>query len=752
MTTTFNRSTQEDFGGMFGIAPNITSGSERKVKIMSRYSALGEDHEAIQNYDQLNMHLTNMYATRNTNSLTQGGTRYAWSFDYYENQNYAHRGGFDRYIWAGEFIERPTGNVFTHSTINGVQTDGYMMIPSPYINLQGSNRTDDRDNMDSIRLKIKSNLAGGIPANTFVPLFGYAIRHATSHTARENSAGVLNDGIIGYRWSQNTRPRYDAQPTSNQNSQRYPGGHSIPSAISYNTNNLYSHSSQNYTYASYEPYQNDWQKNCIIWFMYAHDGNGNGMLCNCPGESAETATQNVNTFYKLRPSNGHYGNNNGYFQWVEPYWYTEQLFQGNSTLNDIWDSCASGGDWYNALNWGDGQQARTNFRRVWTHAVDRGDAFSITQDSVNWGNSSVTASDNRWANHIGYQYGNRVGSNIANAYSWNQSYCPSQIIAFGQTTNPTLSTETEIFVNFNTLVGPYHTTNEAEYHLDHFGVNTNIIANTTTNANHGIGNTIVMTGKILDFSFRDIPGIMYNDTWTFWSTDYETRMTLGKPQRALVLRPTFEADMQVADFSISNFSNTYPNQLIGGNTSYIQDYYRSNVNSQYIFGLGGFSYDPLGAAKSNPSLNIEDPSSSWDNPENLILNDLTVRSDLNAAGIDNALYIKLSGTDLFPVGAVKSDYEINGFTLNIRGVTLSALNYHTLKFAIVDSTKQNVLFSTSETNPEALHITEVPINNLTQSPAGDASYHVYFQSSTAEPHYYDQVSVGYLKIWAEETI
>ena len=160
MTTTFNRSTQEDFGGMFGIAPNITSGSERKIKIMSRYSALGADHEAIQNCDQLNMHLTNMYATRNTNSLTQGGTRYAWSFDYYNNQNYAHRGGFDRYIWAGEFIERPTGNVFTHSTINGVQTDGYMMIPSPYINLQGSSHTDDRDNMDSIRLKIKSNLTG----------------------------------------------------------------------------------------------------------------------------------------------------------------------------------------------------------------------------------------------------------------------------------------------------------------------------------------------------------------------------------------------------------------------------------------------------------------------------------------------------------------------------------------------------------------------------------------------------------------
>ena len=128
MTTTFNRSTQDDFGGMFGIAPNITSGANRRIECMSRYSALGEDHEAIQNCDQLNMHLTNMYATRNTNSLTQAGSRYAWSFDFYANQNYAQRGGFDRYIWAGAFVEKTSGNVFTHSTINGVQTDGYMMI------------------------------------------------------------------------------------------------------------------------------------------------------------------------------------------------------------------------------------------------------------------------------------------------------------------------------------------------------------------------------------------------------------------------------------------------------------------------------------------------------------------------------------------------------------------------------------------------------------------------------------------------
>lgn len=751
MTTTFNRSTQDDFGGMFGIAPNITSGANRRIECMSRYSTLGADHEAIQNLDQLNMHLTNMYATRNTNSLTQGGDRYAWSFDYYDNQNYANRGGFDRYIWAGAFVEKPTGNVFTHTTINGVQTDGYMMIPSPYINFQGSDRTDSRDNMDSIRLKIKSNLSEGIPANTFVPLFGYAIRHGYNWSERDNAAGSLYEPEITYVWRQNHS--HGTTSTSTENARRYPAGHSIPTAISYDSNNLYQFSSRNFTDSSYEPYQNDTQKNCLIWFMYAHDGNGNGMICTCPGESAEAATGHVNTFYKLRPSNAKLGDTNGFFQWVQPYWYTEQLFQGASTLTDIWNSCSAGGDWYEDLNWSSTQLSRTSFRRIWTHAHDRGDALSITQDSVNWTNTSTTSADNRHANYLGQQFGDNVTS-ATRSYSWNQSYCPSQIISFGQTTNPTLSNETEIFVNFHTLVGSTHATNEAEYHLSHFGENINIPANTTTDANHGISNTILMTGKILDFTFRDIPGIMYNDGWRFWhsSGNYDKFMTLGKPQRALVLRPTFEADMEVSDFSISNFSNSYTKQLIGGNTSFIKDYYRSNISSQYIFGLGGFSYDPMASAKDNPNTNIEDPSSSWDSPENLINNDLTLRADLNQAGVENALYIQLSGTDQFPSGESESDYEINGFTLNIRGVTLSALNYHSLRFAIVDGSKQNVLFTTTEVNAEALNINDIPINNLTQSPAGDASYHVYFQSSTAEPHYYDSISSGYLKIWAEETV
>lgn len=748
MSTIFNRATQDDFGGMFGIAPNIENGSQRRIECISRYSSFGEDHAAIQNCDQLNMYLTNMYATRNTKALTQGGIRYAWSPDLSTNQNYANRGAFDRYIWAGAFEERSTGNVFTHGVVDGIDTDGYMMIPSPYINLQGSKYTDTRDNMDSIRLKFKSNLSGGIPANKFVPLFGYAIRHSTSYVSTQNSAGQLYEPFHNYSWRQNNNNT--SMTTNNLSANKYPAGHSIPSAISRDRNNLYDHSSQNYTWNSNPPYQNDWQKNCIIWFMYAHDGNGNGMLCTCPGESAEIATENVNTFYKLRPSNGHYGNHNGLFQWVQPYWYTERLFQNSNTLQDIWNSVTAGGSWYEALNWSDSHLSRANFRRIWTHAVDRGDALSITQDSVNWDNKSTTGTDTRWANHIGRQFGDNCES-WQNSYSWNQGYCPSQIISYGPTLNPTLSSETEIFVNFNTLVGARDGQNEAIYHLSHFGISQDVPANTSNDANHGPGHVIMMTGKILDFTFRDIPGIMYNDWWRFYhGHDDPTSMGIYKPQRALVLRPTFESKTEISNFSISNFSNTYSNELIGGSTEVIQNYYRSNNSTQYIFGLGGLSFDPLSGAKSDAENNIEDPSQSWVDPEYLIDNNLETRTELIAAGESNAIYIKLSGVTL-PSGQQSSDYEINGFTLNIKGITLSGLEYHTLKLAIVDSTKENVLFTSTNTNPEAKDIDNVPINNLTVSPAGDAAYHLYFQSSTSEPHFYDDIVDSYLKIWAVKT-
>lgn len=857
MTTTLNRSIQEDFGGIFGIAPKISSGANRRIDIMSRFSSLPSDHDAVQNFDQVNMHLTSTYATRNSKNDSIDGDMLLWSPDDAENQEYSARGAFDRYVWAGAFEERVTGNVFTYATIDGTPTDGYMMIPSPYLDFyeNQSRYTGDLDNMDSFRLKIKSN--GGIPPNQFVPLFGYTYKSMGQPEEFQNSAYKYRRSYHQFNWANTNVYGFQNRRTSQGFKVDGLGdwdslvtkGCNAPGMIASDSNNLYGYGNnlKNDADVLYRWWSknssigSDFNRNALVWFVYAHDGNGNGMLAMHPGESAEMSS-GVTSFYKLRPSNSYYGSKNGYFDWVQPYWYTERFFQGASTLSDIWDEVGPNGTWrplppsfctvgstiatkYDTIindplvtsdgaywnsdyitteelsdeagsrNFGLGTDQttpfiHTNFRRIWTHATDGGvpwiaesdfDAYSnsLNAEESNDFNSkyswlhyienrnvprywdSNSSTDQRFFNFLGApfqvfkDYYPHTASRRSNRHTAHpQNYAPSQIIAYGPTSNSDLSQETEILINVNSLragfsgetsyeppVGEDYAprawapksisntgsdillTTYSKRFLDHFGINRNII-NTQAYSN-GQAVSLHYTGKILDFKFRDIPGQMYYDyasahsgygqPWIDW---------LGKTQKALVLRASHSAKIEISSFSIANygigFSDTGDTWLdhepIGGTTLWFKDYLRSSSDTQFLFPDSGFSYDPLKNAKTTPSTNIEDPSNSWDNPEYLINNDITLRSALNNVGEANALYIALNGTDALPQGAVDSDYEIKSFTINIKAITLSALDYHDLRFAIVSSDKSTTLFTTNDGNESALNIGQVPLNNLTQSP------------------------------------
>lgn len=882
MSTQLNRSIQDDFKGIFGIAPKISSGANRRIEIMSRFSSLPTDHDAIQNFDQVNMHLTSTYATRNSNNSSLGGDMLMWSPDDHTNQEYASRGAYDRYVWAGAFEERVSGNVFTHTTIEGSPTDGYMMIPSPYVDFEeGSMKfTGHVDKMDSIRLKIKSN--GGIPANQFIPLFGYAYKHIGVPIKASNSSYDIHRSFNQWNWNNQGRSDYNLYHIRNSKDFEILGygppdsfitkGHNIPSTVAADSNNSYSYHNREYPWYVTKPFQNDYCRNAIIWFVYAHDGNGNGMLAMHPGESSEPPS-GITSFYKLRPSNGYFGTKNGYFDWVQPYWYTEKLFQGANTLADIWNDIGPSGSWrpempfygsyYTAevgnswryakydpginASWdpsidsteyfdaqvvsffGDAELAfhQANFRRMWTHAHDGGVPwltdveFQSFSDLYQNHNTDTKNGDNtifsdrytytqyqrvlRHPYHRGdsgtrseFRFGNYIGSGLTsvdrgshyqNTVKWPQNYAPSQVIAYGPTSNSDLSQETEILINVNSIRGGFK--NEESYAnaqgtsaappapatirldspttfqqnltsnklLDHFGVHSRDEIYTGGYPN-GQAVCLNYTGKILDFKFRDIPGQMYNDTYNSFYAAYAGEDFCGKTQKALVLRASHLGKIEISSFSIANYgiediwdpdyvTSDSRNEIVGGSTTFHKDYYRSSSDTEFLFSDDGFSYDPLENAKNTPSTNIEDPSNSWDNPEYLINNDLTLRSDLNAAGESNALYIKLNGTNALPQGAVDSDYEIQSFTINIKGVTLSSLDYHDLKFAIVDSTKAITLFSTNDNDPDSPHIGEVPLNNLTQSPPANGMYSIRFRTAISEPHYYSDIKDAYLKIWAE---
>ena len=884
MSTTLNRSIQEDFGGVFGIAPKISSGANRRIEIMSRFSSLSNNHDAIQNFDQVNMHLTSTYATRNSKNNSIDGEMLLWSPDDAANQEYSARGAFDRYVWAGAFEERTTGNVFTHTTIDGHPTDGYMMVPSPYLEFFENELryTGDLDNMDSFRIKIKSN--GGIPPNQFIPLFGYTYKSMGQPELFSNSAYDCRRSHHQFQWANNTVYGFQNHTTSEEYKREELGdwdslitkGCNVPTMIASGSNNLYGYGNDFKDrnnlirrWWSKESAGTDFNRNALMWFVYAHDGNGNGMLAMHPGEPAETPS-GVNSFYKLRPSNAYYGSKNGYFEWVQPYWYTERFFQGANTLSDIWNEVGPNGSWQplppigasfynpdnntdvnfslkydamsvnpiinsNATHWnpdhidifGADQETpfvHANFRRIWTHAQDGGvpwvvesdfNAYSATlnaedsadfESNYNWTKyienqnvhrywDSNDSRDQRFFNFLGLSfqvykdyYANN-GSRSGNRHTANpQNYAPSQIIAYGPTSNSDLSQETEILINVNSLrggfrgeenylpaagedyapkaVGPYSigygptpryapSTAGVKF-LDHFGINTN--TSRTQGFQNGQAVSLHYTGKILDFKFRDIPGQMYYDfvsAYSGYGTPYMD--WLGKTQKALVLRASHAAKIEISSFSIANYGKGYSDNdsawedhtPIGGLTTWFKDYLRSSSDTEFLFGDSGFSYDPLKDAKNTPSTNIEDPSNSWDNPEYLINNDITLRSALNNTGEANALYIALSGTNALPQGAVDSDYEIKALTINIKAITLSALDYYNLKFAIVSNDKSTTLFQTTDGNDSSPNIGQVPLNNLTQSPPSNGMYSLYFKTSVSEPHYYSDIKDGYLKIWAE---
>lgn len=211
----FIRSIQDDFESVFGMAVDTT---DNKVKVMSRYGDLDNSDGAIQNFTTINMYWTSVYAGKNAPASSDAGLTYFWApepvFDH--NSSPYKRGRMDRYLWAGEFRKNSSGKtVFAGSNnIGGQQTDGYMMVPRSYFDptkrvTQPGLQALPFD-QDGIRIKIKSNLSGGLPPNTFVPLCGYVLSRRTADRYLNQGAEMENAFGKGYQyfWSEPNNERY----------------------------------------------------------------------------------------------------------------------------------------------------------------------------------------------------------------------------------------------------------------------------------------------------------------------------------------------------------------------------------------------------------------------------------------------------------------------------------------------------------------------------------------------------------------
>ena len=568
----------EDFNTFLNFAAHVDTTNNPQMQFLSRYADKAANDPSIENYDLLNQFLTNRYYAENP-----AGNKLMWD----PTQSYAMQDRTteltDRYFHSGcvENTGGVDGSVFKSTNIDGINTDGYAFIPTPYVNFTpgGFRWTRDYGNLqNSIRLRLRFD---DLPANTFVPLFGYTYQH--THDPQAAAGGYYRPY---HRWQYVSTSNPVSNGTKTSTYWGFPLGMTSPRAASSDSTNLYGSASRSSSY-----FQNDFIRNTMIWFLYAHDGNGNGMIATCAGDADQSSP------HEYRPTNSHFGSNNGYFDFVAPTKLTGPL-ESDGTLQDLWNSYGDSGSSISTTHPAD-------WRSIYQYWVEDHWGRVRTQGDMDYADQYSHASFNvvNW----GHPYRNspyiipRVNGygNYPGPFSYNQM----QLVAFGPVNNSTFSTAQDIHVNVNTLTKA--TGRLSRYH----------ITDTTTSDNNVAACQLRYTGDILGLKFRDVPGQMYYDriynrfNYCYWtgircSERYEAHNSdLGNISTALVLRPTHKGGGEVHDMSMVTYANAGGYHMSEDsvtrkyhkNTSYV-----SADNTLYEFPTDKHdTYDVVGDARAN---------------------------------------------------------------------------------------------------------------------------------------------------------
>ena len=719
----------ENFGSMGAFAPHSEKvDAKDTLKFISRYADYGEDFKAIQNFDRINMGLTTSYSPRNDEDQ-----QLIWSLDNVTNNINKGRGRYDRFFWSGAIQERGSeGFAFTSTEIDGKETDGMAIIPCPYTDyIPGKWNRYVRDNpaQNSFKIKLKFN---DLPANTFVPLFGYVYSHTGNVRQIENASGEFNipyrnyfdPGTRGYSYHQNkTGGKYTTLNSL----------YNIPGAISKDDKNLY----QSYPKKEFGRYHNNYTRNTVMYFLYAHDGEGNGMIATCAGEGDTdnpSATGLAALNNNFRPSNEHYGINNGFLKFKAPHVIQNYLDQGNS-LKDLWDFYGPGGDAGN-------KDYKAESR--WIHSYCIEDPWYNYQSKWQIGQLPKI----REGNHARVRHGGtttldlgRSGSGNYRSYGYYPgpiNYSNLKLIHYGNMgTNFKLNNYEELEINANAIgvAGKRYTNHQIS---------------TVSCPSTAAACQIMYSGKLLNYNFRDVPGQMFKD-----NTSYElhfTRYSMGRAYQqyhhtgccnhgvgshAVVLRPTSIGKGEVSSVSIASYDSAGPDSPARD----VTNNYKSNFTTKYLFPNFSYSYEATKYARDTPS---DVPTDKWTNPSALFDFDIDSTSQVFNEGEANALIVPLKGSDII---TNKDDALVTDFTIMLRGLSAASFKEHRLKMSVLDSTKTKEVFN--EYNGKIDDI-EVPINSSIKSPMGDGAFTFQFKTTETFPIKYSDIKNCFLKVWAEE--
>lgn len=776
----FDRVIQENFNGAAGLCYNVdVNGNQQTIKILNRLADTSKDNPAVQNFDNVNTGLTSIYSPRNS-----AGEQLMLSLDVLTG-NPLNRAPMDRYYWSGSLVTDTSTNVckFTWANIdNGsstFDTDGFLMVPEPYHDFTpGSTNTNRAEtNQTSMRVNLQFN---NLPAFTWVPLCGVINTHTGSAISQTTAVGTVYQSAY-QEWY-----------------------YSYPSAACTNSTNLYNQTAHMWSFGrntiSWFIYIHDGNGKGMVATCagevptatpsevphyptneYFGDASKNGYLkwrapdtlvkgiddlVNDPTVNSNDVLQ---TFWETYGGNGEsradgkVGYEAEIRQWYK-YWRDDANIAysragiskcaytfTSSTAPEY--SLNSNGQYVDRnqgdgeIGYGPGGSTRS------TEATRTFNAQRMTHTCEYWtgtGNAGVGYTRSRYP--------------AAGGWNWNHGV----LLAFGATTNADFSSAEDIYLN-TTIVG---TDQASTARIYDYGVDS-----TTQNAYSGNGNSsqacqMHYAGKILDFSFASIPQQTWYDNMQFTAfTGYRLNSTghryvnpsfgagttrqLGAGPTMLALRPTIVGDGQINNFAIGTYEQ-FSGDTNWTNNATLSAYVKPEPATLYNFPVLGFSFDPTVTASAGNASSFTDSTGatitsqldpSWSNPQNLFDNDVTTRAEVLKEGESNALYIEMNG---FLGTPVPSDtLEITGFTMNVRGVTQSAIYEHKLRFQIVKNDRSTVLFETADDTAEAANI-QVPNDSSGIFPTQNGTYNMYFRSTTTNTVTYGDMKDAYIKVWAEE--
>ena len=767
------------------------TGSSQSMKVISKFSSVSESNQEVQNFISINKYLTSKYGSYNSI-----GQKLYWNYDDAD--------AMDRYVWSGEFQKNNTEYKFTYTNIEGRDVDGYMMIPSPYAPFDESLNLTTHENptTDSFTIKLKFN---NLQPNTFVPLFGYVIGdagHIVKHEENiyKNGNQWVNPAAFkiyarntantswyywtfgAYNWDAKTWDidyqgnNYTGSGSYTLESEWTSGDlknygletfHNYPAALAHSKNNVYGIST-NDIFSNLPSV-----KNSITWFLYAHDGQGNGIVVTTAGETSE-----VNKYDDpFRPSNEWFGQYNGFLKYKQPTFLEDWLIQGK-TISDLAFEYSIMGeantpesykgkrmihvyDIYNSNSFDNQSTFTTNSRDYYKKYS------SISDSDVDFvysgGNQEYTTerAGNGFASNVFSQSYHGNLSNVVANPNGNITYFSSgktkcnvcQVVAFGQTQNANLSQVSEIKISA-TRIG-----------LDQkMPIGIGMTDTVTTNS----AGQVMFDGEILDLRFDNVHGPNFYDSYQQYiqgGYSYRTRYSgwqnrsygssrdwrSGPGPGAIILRPTVEGQGEIHEVHIGSKDNNDAVDLYSYNSSaeegyYLRDYYTKTTVGFYLPEKLAY-YNAIKDASTSPGV-IEDSELNWKNKSFLFDATVGTKIECTEPGYEKAMLIPLSSANT----SIADSMEIENIRIDVRNVQLFSLSQFKLRASILDQNKNIILTSGGNSAIDLSSPDIIPLEFAESYPNQTDYFSIFFEKNPSAGVTYGDVKNGYLKLWVEQIL